>query len=409
MTLDLTSFDAALKEYYTNDHVETLQFRDRPFLAYLAKSEKFPGRELPIPIQYADPGAISATFTTAQNAAAGASSQIKAFNLTRVKLYGFVNIDTETMEASQDSAGAWFEAQTNEIDNCIEGVSNVLATSLYRSGWGEVGVIGSSTGSTITLATLSDIYGIEVGQTHVFSSSLNAAVLRSSGATLTVTGVDRNLGKITYSAAVSTITGISNGDTIFIAGCRQDSATPSRIMPAGTEAWAPYGGVTSTSFFGVDRTVDSRLGGLYYNGASDAPEDAILQQASRMAAMGRTATHAFTSYGQLEKIAKNQRSLQRFVDKINANVSFEGITLLGPKGPIKLVGDQFCPATRAVVADMKVLKLHSIKKAVRVIDNDGLMYARLQTADGIQVRVGFKGNLGCNAPVGLASVNLTAA
>lgn len=410
MSLTNTEFNDALKDYYTDERVEEVQYRDRPLLAYLAKFEKFGGRKLPIPIQFGDPQAISASFSVAQTRASGTSSQIDAFELTRVKLYGIANIDTETMEASEGNEAAWFDARTNEINNQIEGVSNVLAQSLYRSGWGDVGVIGSISGSTITLATLSDIHGIEVGQVHVLSSSLNAAVLRNSGTTITVSGVNRNTGVITYSAGVvATIAAAANGDTIFLNGCRQDSATPTMLMPAGLEAWCPSGGASATAFFNVVRTQDSRLAGVSYNGTADAPEDAIIETANRMASLGRKATHAFVSFGQFSKIVKAQRLLERFRDTMTATVGFEGVIILGSKGPIKLIPDQYCPATRAFVLDLPATKLYSLKKAVRVIDNDGNMVLRQSDGDGVQVRVGFKGNLGCKAPTGIGNVQLTAA
>ena len=43
MGLDLTSFDAALKEHYTSDTVENLVYKDNPLLALMPKMEDFGG------------------------------------------------------------------------------------------------------------------------------------------------------------------------------------------------------------------------------------------------------------------------------------------------------------------------------------------------------------------------------
>lgn len=48
MALDLTSFDFALKEYYTDEKVEDLVYRDNPFLAMVPKREDFYGKKLPV-------------------------------------------------------------------------------------------------------------------------------------------------------------------------------------------------------------------------------------------------------------------------------------------------------------------------------------------------------------------------
>ncbi len=48
MSLDMTSFDAALKQHYTNDRVENMVYADNPFLAMVPKMTDFGGKNLPI-------------------------------------------------------------------------------------------------------------------------------------------------------------------------------------------------------------------------------------------------------------------------------------------------------------------------------------------------------------------------
>ena len=52
MSLDLTSFDAALKQHYTSENVENMVYMDNPLFALVAKYEEFGGRNLPIPLIY---------------------------------------------------------------------------------------------------------------------------------------------------------------------------------------------------------------------------------------------------------------------------------------------------------------------------------------------------------------------
>lgn len=52
MALDMTSFQSALKQHYTNDRVENTVYKDNPLLALMPKYEQFGGKNLPIPIIY---------------------------------------------------------------------------------------------------------------------------------------------------------------------------------------------------------------------------------------------------------------------------------------------------------------------------------------------------------------------
>lgn len=402
----LTTFDAMLKEYYTKERVENLIYADNPFLALVPKSESFPGRELPIPIVFANPQSRSANFTQAQSLSTSSSSQMKAFNLTRVKDYGIITIDTETIEASEDDDGSFLEAKTTEIDGILNSVTRSLAIGLYRKGWGAIGTVGSTSGSTLTLSPISDAHNFEKGMVCVFSSSEDGAVLNGSGASLTVSGVNRSTGVITFTGAVSGASVLA-ADTVFVKGDREDSATPTRRKVAGLEDWAPASAPTSSLFFNVDRTSDTRLYGVSYNGASDDIEDAFIQGASQSASLGYKIDHIFCSFTKYAELEKNMQDSVRYVDlKGPGEIGFRGIVLNGPRGPIKVIADQNCPSTRAFGVQMNMLKLYSIGKAVRILSGDGMQMLRQASDDGVEVRTGFKGNLGCKAPAAIVNIQL---
>lgn len=403
----ITTFDAMLKEYYTNERVENQVYADNPFLALVPKSEKFPGKNLPIPIVFANPQSRSATFSQAQTLSTSSYSQSKSFDLTRVKDFGIITIDTETIEASEDDDGSFLEAKTTEIDGIINSLTRSLAIGLFRKGWGKIGTVGSSTGSTVTLSPISDAHNFEKGMVVVFSSSEDAATLRDSGDSLTVDGVNRSTGVVTFTAAVSGISGLADGDSIFVKGDREDSATPTRLKVAGLEDWAPASAPSSTAFFGVDRTSDTRLYGVSYNGASDDIEDALIQGASNSAALGYKIDHFFLSFTKYAELEKNMQDNVRYVDlKGPGEIGFRGIMLNGPRGPIKVIADQNCPSNRAFGVQMNMLKLYTIGKAIRCISGDGLQMLRQASDDGVEVRYGFKGNLGCKAPAAIVNVQL---
>lgn len=402
----LTTFDAMLKEYYTKERVENMIYADNPFFALVPKAEMFPGRELPIPIVFANPQSRSATFSQAQALSTSSASQMKAFNLTRVKDYGIITIDTETIEASEDDDGAFLEAKTTEIDGIINSVTRSLCIGLYRKGWGAIGTVGSTAGSTVTLSPISDAHNFEKNMVCVFSSSEDSAGLNAAGASLTVQGVNRSTGVITFTGAVSGASVLA-ADTVFVKGDRVDSASPTRLKVAGLEDWAPATAPSSTLFFNVDRTSDTRLFGVSYNGASDDIEDALIQGASQSAALGYKIDYIFTSFQKYAELEKNLNDSVRYIDlKGPAEIGFRGIVLNGPRGPIKVIADQNCPSTRAFGVQMNMLKLYSIGKAVRVLSGDGMQMLRQASDDGVEIRTGFKGNLGCKAPAAIVNIQL---
>lgn len=404
MSLDMTSFDAALKQYYTNDMIENMVYKDNPLLALLPKMEDFKGRNLPVVLIYGNPQGTAATFTNAQNRGAVTNSRVQDFVLTRVHHYSIATIDNETLEASKGNAGAFMEAATLEIDGAINSLTRALATGIYRSGWGDLGIIGSTTTLSSTSLVLADpesVVNFEVGMDLVFAATQASSSLRGSGSSLQVVGVDRSNGILTMSGAINGVSSVAVGDYIFVNGNRQNSSSPVALMPSGLEAWIPSSAPTSTPFFGVDRSVDtSRLGGQRLDGTSKPIEEALIDAASLVAREGGKLTHFFMSYSKYSQLEKSLGAKVQYIDlKVeNTDVGFRGIQINGPRGPIQVIPDQNCPASRIYGLALDTWKLYSLGKAVRVIDTDGLQMLRQAGADGVEVRYGFYGNLGCRAP-----------
>lgn len=393
MALDMTSFAPALKAYYTRDKVEMMVYKDNPFLALLPKMEDFKGANLPIPIIYGNPTGRSATFATAQ--ANKNNSNLKSFTLTRAKDYSIASIDNETLEASQGDKGAFLEAATVEIDGAMNAAARSAATAVFRDGSGAIGRINATvTGTTLTLATAVDIVNFEVGMKLQFSSAATSASLRASGATVTVTAIDRSAGSMTVGANLNTITGLTSNDYINVQGDIE-----SKIK--GLDAWLPSS-VTSTSFFGVDRTADSvRLGGCRYDGSSQPIEEALVDALSLVAREGGNPDYCFVNYANFSNLEKALGSKVQYVNLgVDGlpTVGFRGLMINGPRGPVKVVADQNCPAAVAYLIQMDKWKLYSLGMAPKILDADGMKMLRESSADSTEVRVGYYAQLGCRAP-----------
>jgi hypothetical protein len=369
----------------------------------LPKMEKFLGKNLPIPIIYGNPQNRSATFSVAQGR--DTTSKITDFVLTRVKDYAVAKVDNETLEASKGNAASFMEAATTEIDGAINSITRSLAVALYRNGSGSIGQCNANATSTsLQLKNADDVTNFEVGMELVFSTADGGGSLKSGS--VTVVAVNRDSGLLTVDAlsGIDGGTGVAANDYII-----QEGDHDAKVK--GLLAWLPSSAPSSTAFFSVDRSVDvTRLGGIRYDGSALPIEEAIIGGIHRVAREGGKPTHCFVNFSKWDELVKSLGSKVQYIDEIvkagEAVFSFRSVQVHGPKGPVKVIADQNCPADRAFLLQMDVWKLYSLGKAPRVIDTDGLRMLRQASADGVECRIGYYAQLGCRAPGYNANIQL---
>lgn len=392
MSLDMTTFSAALKQHYVDLTVKNLVYKRNPLLAIIGKDENFGGLNLPLPMIYGNPQGRSATFANAL--AQKTNSQIKAFTLTRVSDYSLANISNEVIEASQGNSDAFMRAATTEIDGAIQAATRSLAIALFGSGTGSIGKISATSNVTTATITLSDINAItnfEVGMT-VQLSATDGATPRSG--TAVISALDRSLGTVTFSTHLDdAISAAAAGDYILVAG-------DSNAKVSGLAAWLPLSAPSATSFFGVDRTVDStRLSGVRKSYVGVPIEEALIDLAARIGREGGSPDKCFMSFENFANLEKALGSKVIYVDvKGDAGVGFKGMQIMGPNGPIEVVPDQNCPGDRFYMLQMDTWKLYSLGMAPKLLKSDGMEFLRVSSADAVEVRVGYYAQLGCVAP-----------
>ena len=400
MSLDLTTFAAALKQHYTNDRVENMVYRDNPLLALMPKYEQFGGENLKLPVKTGIPQGRSANFVTAQQNKT--NTQLRAFLLERNRDYSLASIDNETIEASKGNGNAFMEAATTEIDGAIESATRSLAIAMYGTGSGSIGqAAASATGTAIQLKNVEDVTNFEVGMELVVSTADGGGSVKSGS--VTVVGVDRDSGILTVDslAAIDGGSGVAADDFVFVEGDYDQKIK-------GLRAWIPDTTPTSTPFFGVDRTTDAtRLGGIRYDGSSEPIEEALISAASRVAREGGKPDYCFMSYAKFADLEKALGSKVQYIDAhANAEIGFRGMLIHGPRGSIKVIADQNCPDDRAFMLSMSFWKLYSLGKAPKILDSDGLKFLRESSADAVEVRVGYYAQIGCRAPGYNANIKL---
>lgn len=410
MALDLTTFDAALKEHYTDDRVKNLVYRNNPMVALMPKMERFGGRNLPVPIQFANPMSRSVDYATALALKPGASSSHEAFLLTRARDYCLATIDNETMEASVGNANAFMEAAVTEINSAIHSCTRSLAMKLYRSGTGSVGQVDGAAyvagTNQFTLLNPEDVVNYEVGGELVVSAGAGADGDPLRAGSATITAVDRDTGTITSDAAwdaqIAGFTNVSTEDDFIYYQGDAANGGPN-VAITGLDAWLPQV-VPAAAFFGVLRQQDaSRLGGNFVNGTLLTVEEALIDGASRAAREGGRPSHVFMNHLHYAELLKSLGSKVQYErvspgDAAVGEISFSGVRLHTPTGSVLVVPDHNCPTGNAYMLQLDTWKLYSLGMAPKILEPDGMRVLREPSLDALEVRVGYYAQLGCSAP-----------
>jgi hypothetical protein len=401
-TLDTTALAAVLKTQYTQSKVNNLCYPESPLFAKIKKRTDFVGANKVVAFQYGSPQGRGIDFTT--GLANVATSLYSKVTVTRARDYAFGQVSGEAVEAAGTDAGALLIALKREIDNAMYTASRSIATQLFRNGGGARGQISaaSNTGTaTVTLTNLNDIVNFEKGMVLNTSTADGTSGAKKAG-TVTVLAVDRDAGTITatgnWTAGIATA---AANDYIFQNGDFESTNSAMMGLAGWIPATAPVAGVDS--FFGLDRGVDPvRLAGLRYTDNAGGPiEETLIKCAFRMAREGASPDFAVMNpmdVGNLVVALGSKVIYNRVQSSDEPDIGFKSVQLIGPKGPIDIVSDLNCPSGKGWMLTTKTWSFETLKGAPRILNLDGNDMRASATADSYIFRIGYYGNLICEAP-----------
>jgi hypothetical protein len=397
-SLDNGSVTAALKQLYPTGVPKKAIYKNSPFIASIKKdTSKLRSQGVVVPFHYTGPQGVSANFT--QGRANMTSSEYAKCTVTHKNHYGFAQIDGEVIDAAQGDPGAFIDALKSETDRAIYTMKRRLCRHIFGTGGGALGQISSGStvaSTTISLSQASDVRWFEVGMELKGDTTDGTSGTVHAGSA-TVTAIDRAAGTLTTDANWSTqITGCAVNDYLFADGDFGSVLT-------GVEGWVPRvaSGSLITSFFGLDRSVDSRLYGMRADLSSYAAEEALIVGAELLARENGTIDFAVMS-------SVNFRNLQLALgskivyDTVEAydepTVGHRAIKIAGPTGDIMVMMDPDAPVNRLLMGQLDTWTLYSMGDLVKMLDNDGNAVLRLGTADAVELQLVSRANLACEAP-----------
>lgn len=412
----LTNFDPALKQIYRPSNVEKTTYVKRPALGMLPKFEGFKGRNMPVVNLYGNPMGRSAVFATAQ--ANATAVKVEDFLLTRVNNYSVATIDGEVIEATRGDNAAFLNALKTKIDTAMAALADDLETSLFRSASGSRAAIGPTAEThlttdnpmVITLANIGDITNFELGMTLVCDDTEAGSSLHTTPTSATIDAIDRNLGTITtdYDNS-STATDWTVDDYLFVSGDQT-------AKMSGMTSWFPASAAAlSGTFFGVDRTVDSRLAGTRHDGSSQPLEEGAIDAQSNVAREGGSPDKYLIHHAQYRRLVKELGAKKQYTevnakgtDGIVAHVAYKGVYIDGDEGPISVIACNKCPVRTGFMLTMSSNEFATLGNATKFLMEDNLRILRQASSDGYEVRLGSRGNFLSKAPIWNANVALPA-
>lgn len=329
MALDFTAAQSILKRYFANKAVQnSIAKKQSAIYKRMTKrtdlgGHKFEGTQL-----LRDIFTVSPTFSVAQGLAANnATSPGLKFELTPVDLYAPVRVANKAEALSRTDRGAWIKAVGLAAASGMRMFHHVASIFALGTGYGELAesAFTYTSGDSFTVTNGAAAHFVE-GMPLVASDSIHGDTLRSATAA-NVTEVDYSTGEITTDVAdLNGTLGWTTGDFVFLAGARQNSATPSRLCVVGLRTWLPetrpVTDATITTVEGTARSGNSRAFGNQVE-QSGTQLDAIQDLVTACVVQGNAEDLTmFVSSARYRDIAKELRSDQRFTNTTNGTAGF---------------------------------------------------------------------------------------
>lgn len=444
MDSDINAVLADLHEYWEENSVWSLIWKNNPFYTLMEKDEDFAGEYFVQAVKYVGSQGVGGDFGIAL--ANVTAEKWAAFHVPMSPVYAISVLQNSAILASRNKRGAFEDLVSSAVESGIQDAANEIARGILSGGTATIGQIvgitqiGATGTYTVQLSSSLSYQFFENGMTLDATVTDGGAPAQANGSTVTATviAVDASAGQLTIQPNVQP----GSFGTYFIVGAYLirdgnyfsngfngggggiSSAYGSNVYPAavaGIGAWMPTAaqraaGILSTAFLNVVRSADgTRLAGVAVNGMNRAMDEALIDAATQTTIYGGSADYGFLNPVSYAALLRSLQGQKNFVNipagaKVgDGTLAYSGIVLHGGPNPITIMSDRNVPPRTAYLIDMKTWKLRSMGKAPNVIRYPGgTGYVVPYNQDAIQVRVGGYFNPTCSKPSANAIVSLSA-
>ena len=393
--LDLPAENAGLKEFYDGQKVENLAYDKNPLLAMMPKNPNATGKVIPIPIIYEVSQGASNNFANAQGNQT--PMLLAELFLTLKPDYSIATIGHQAALAAMDGKGGFINFSKKFIDIAVQSCALRQATAMYRAGTGSRGAISSIAAGVITLTNAADVSQFGINQTLQANSTDGGSPRAALGYVIA-----RSVRAGTITVSSTALQGAAGSPTSWAANDFLLVQGDNNASMSGLSAHLPSTDPASTdNFYGCNRSPDSRLYGLYYNGVGQSIEEALIDDAMLVAREKADPKHFMTNYGSYAALVKAMGTRREFVDwkSEDATFGFRGAKIQGPNGVIECFPDRNCQAATGFLLQLDTWTLYSLNEVPHIFNwGDGMEVLRLGNGDAYETRTGAFSNMGTSAP-----------
>ena len=341
-----------------------------PSVGLISKDTNFGERIRYIGVGTSGPQGIAGTFGPAKEFKNASTAE--EFQVQKRSIYGNFSIEGllwRTYEFTGNKA-IIVDPMARESRLMFRNMRNDIAAALHGDGTGAIGRMTSGStpaaSATITLDTGSDQRKFSRKMAlHTSPNTSNTnpnpgfVIINQKGGTLSAPTIV--VESATWAAGIP---GVAASDYIFRAG------TYNNVLFQGFDAWFPNHAGSPTAFLNVTRANDAfALAGWLVDGTRMTPRQRILRASVVMADGFGRMTHYMQSTRNWEMLANELEAAGRLklskvpaanVGTMKLGVTYEGIEMVGPQGPITIVADPFMPDTVERGFNLETLKIASL-------------------------------------------------
>jgi hypothetical protein len=394
MALTTTASDIAnfLETVYTPNQVLSLALKDAPLTTFLPKRQAA-GENVVTRLLGAEMGGQGTTLAKAITAEK--DPEARKVTLDYKKFYTAFSVENDALERSEKNSLVPMLKLT--FDSSIRLHGDELETRLFGGRNGAIGQIatGGISSDTITLTDASDCFNFENGDILLFDNTATGASPKAGSAV--VESVDYENGKITV-VDITTVTGTAAAADYIFKDSFQNGAAPLGIFD-----WIPKTApvLGSDSFGGFDRGINpTRYAGWRYPvAAGSSVKAAVIKSVGFGMQFGGRPEIALMSTNKMTDLLSELQNLAVWdaMESKELKVSFPGVKLMGPQGPILCVASPKCPEKQIAYLTKNTWELVTVGELIRNPVRNG-KFVDAEQEDGIRGRWKTVYSLSCRAP-----------
>lgn len=402
MTATPESVANILKEHYEGTSYESMLLDDRasPTYSIMPKRKDWRGSKIPLPFMYAPSAGVSARFGDAQASKADASEE--KWEMTTRDFFSLFSLEHKAVERAKGNENAFIDLVESRADAAIASFKKFQHKFIFGSGGGSLGVIqsGGAGGASLVLT--------ERASMHVFDRNLQVTVATTDG------GTDLNsisvIGNINRQTRTLALLGGGNWSASYAIGNHIHLRGTVGNAMSGLPGWLPLTAPGSTEYYGVNRTLDSRLYGVIrsINPSIDTNiEEALINLSADVGDQG----------GAPDVVIMNTRALRQLVIQLgtsvvrsempamdskgeHATIGFQTIRIAVETGHIDIIGDRNCPYGTVYMLQKNACVIGSMGEPMGYLEyeDDDSKFVRHGAENAMEARIGGYSNFAIQTP-----------